>query len=126
MKQKYDDVKTVLVVCNNWHYAKISIRKWSGLRTVQYIMRQIKAGKRPAKLTQHIGGMCNATDKKYFILFNNGNRQEIPAPEIRQIILANESKWIAVGLTTLEGDKLAPTWVHGDCRPTGLSNITVF
>lgn len=125
-KNKYDDLKTVLVVCNNWHYAKTGIRRWSGLRTFNYIAGLIKRGKKPVRLSQHIGGMCNATDKKYYLLFNNGKRKEIPAPEIRQIILANEGKWMALGLTTLESDSIAPTWVHGDCRPTGLSKITVF
>jgi len=124
-KKKYDNVKTVLVVINNWHYAKSGIRRWSGLRTVPYIMRQLKTGKRPATLTQHIGGMCNATDKKYYIVFNDGKRKEIPASEIRSIILKNQSTWMAWGLTTLESGKYAPTWVHGDCRPTGRKTILI-
>ena len=55
----------------------------------------------------------------------DGKRKEIPASEIRSIILKNQSTWMAWGLTTLESGKYAPTWVHGDCRPTGRKTILI-
>lgn len=122
-KEKDDQVETVLVVINNWHYAKSAIRRWCGLRTVNYILARIKAGKKPARLTQHLGGMCNAYDAIYFIKYKNGKKVRLHADKVRAIILDNESKFMDAGLTTLESAQYAPTWVHHDLRPTGLDHI---
>jgi hypothetical protein len=110
----------VIVIINNWHYG--GQRKWSCHRTYQYIARQIKAGKKPATLTQHIGGQANAID---FKVKRKSNGKFIPAKDIRKVLMENESLMMSHGLTCLEGDKWAPTWVHADNRPTGLDHILI-
>lgn len=111
----------VVITVNNWHYG--GQRKWSCHRTYQYLNRQIKAGKSPATLSQHLGGQAHAIDFKAKIKSTGAN---IPAPEIRQRMLSQESLMMSHGLTTLEGDSIAPTWVHCDNRPTGKDTIFVF
>lgn len=45
------------------------------------------------------------------------------ADQIRETILNNQSEFLAQGLTCIEAG--TPTWVHVDCRWTGLSEILV-
>lgn len=108
----------ISVVINSWHYG--GNRKWSGHRTYKYINQMIKRGIKTATLSQHIGGMCNATDSKVFL-----NGKEIPAEEIRKFVLKNEDAYMNEGLTTIESGKWARTWNHMDCRPTALEHILI-
>jgi hypothetical protein len=41
--------------------------------------------------------------------------------ELRKIIIANENTFLGAGVTTVESD--TPTWLHVDCRYTGLNKI---
>jgi hypothetical protein len=45
--------------------------------------------------------------------------------EIRTDIITNKSLFMPLGLTTLEDAHFAPTWVHLDTRPTGMSDILI-
>ena len=110
----------VTVVINSWHYG--GNRKWSCLRTYQYIKDQIKKGIKTATLSQHIGGQANAIDFKAYI---KSSKKEIKSDTIRDLILKNEARFLKNGVTTIEGGRWAPTWVHCDCRPTGLDNILI-
>lgn len=49
----------------------------------------------------------------------------LSADRVREEILENEQQFIKAGLTTLEHSTFAPTWVHGDNRPTGLKSILI-
>jgi uncharacterized protein YcbK (DUF882 family) len=49
--------------------------------------------------------------------------QGFTAAEIREEILKNQLAFMAKGLTCIEAD--TPTWVHVDCRYTGLNDILV-
>jgi hypothetical protein len=47
---------------------------------------------------------------------------DISSPDIsleclRKELFFNQSRYIALGLTTLEDEKFTPTWIHLDCRP---------
>jgi hypothetical protein len=109
----------VLIIINNWHYG--GNRKWSCHRTYQYIKDQLSAGRKVATLSQHLGGQAHAID----FLVKKKSGGYIAAPEIRKVMLANQEKMLAAGLTTLEGDKWAKTWVHADNRPTDLDEILI-
>lgn len=47
------------------------------------------------------------------------------AAGIYQFIFDNEQELMDIGLTTVEDIASTPTWVHVDCRWTGLSNILI-
>lgn len=47
------------------------------------------------------------------------------AHKVRAEIKANETEFIEAGLTTIESGEYAPTWVHGDNRPTGLKKLLI-
>jgi len=49
----------------------------------------------------------------------------VSADKARQEILDNKNSFMDAGLTTLESGKFAPTWVHSDLRPTGLTDILI-
>ncbi len=53
------------------------------------------------------------------------NIKNMAPDEVRRIILANEQEFMRSGLTTLEDGQFAPTWIHSDIRPTGLSHILI-
>lgn len=110
----------VLIIINNWHYS--GGRKWSCHRTYQYIKDQVDAGKKPATLTQHFGGQANAID---FLVKIKSSGKYIAAPDVRKIMIENQDEMMKAGLTTLEGDKWAKTWVHADNRPTNLDEILI-
>lgn len=75
-----------------------------------------------SETTFHQGGLCSAVDKKYRF---KETREIIDPEEIRTIILEHEAEFMAKGLTTLESGNIAKTWVHSDCRNTGLDNILI-
>lgn len=49
----------------------------------------------------------------------------ITSNEIRADILKNKDLYMSRGLTTLEDEHFAPTWVHFDIRPTGSNEIFI-
>lgn len=49
-----------------------------------------------------------ATDSKY---------KNATADEVRAHIMANEAKYLEMGLRRLESAEYAPTWLHADCSP---------
>lgn len=49
----------------------------------------------------------------------------LTADEIRKEILKHETEFMNAGLTTIESGEYAPTWNHGDNRPTGLNKILI-
>lgn len=49
----------------------------------------------------------------------------LSADGVRQEIMDNEKEFMDAGLTTLESGAYAPTWVHSDCRDTGLDHIFI-
>lgn len=110
----------VVVTINSWHFG--GIRKWSCHRTYQYIKNQINAGRKPATLSQHIGGQSNAIDFQASI---KSSGEVIDPSEIRSKMIEQTALMMSHGLTTLEGSKWAPTWVHADNRPTGLNEILI-
>lgn len=88
------------VIINTWHVGKQY--KESGLR-----QSDTSTG---AKFSQHKFG--RAIDVKV---------SEMKSEDVRNIIRANWNEFKAVGLTTIEKD--TPTWVHMDCRYTGLETL---
>lgn len=75
-----------------------------------------------SELSFHKGGLCSAADVKCRLKESN---RWIPADDIRSIIFDHEKEFMAAGLTTLEAKEYAPTWVHMDCRLTGLDHILI-
>lgn len=118
LSEEYGEEVTITI--NNWLWN--GPRKWSCHRTYQYISRQIKSGKKPATLSQHIGGQAHAID---FIAKKKSSGEVISSDEIREKMIAQSDLMLSKGLTTLEGSKWAPTWVHADNRPTGLNEILI-
>ncbi|MBX2903087.1 MAG: hypothetical protein KF872_05965 [Chitinophagales bacterium] len=49
----------------------------------------------------------------------------IHANEVREWIMQHKERYMQLGLTTLEHQDFAPTWVHLDCRWTGLNDILI-
>lgn len=66
------------------------------------------------KLSQH--RMGRASDKK---------SPKISAKEMYDEILANEQAFLMAGLTCMENIEFTPTWLHTDCRWTGLNKILI-
>jgi hypothetical protein len=104
-KNQLDNVKTVLIVVNTWHYIKGG-HQYRGFRPPAYT--------KGAKLSQHRFG--KGFDCDIIIVFEDGTRQEVNYSEIHDIINEYEEMFIEAGLTTLESVKDAPTWLHSDCR----------
>lgn len=67
---------------------------------------------------------CNAFDCDIFII-KGQEKKEADYKEIQAIIKANEKTFMAAGLTTIESVEFAPTWLHSDCRNTGLDTILI-
>lgn len=88
------------VIINTWHVGKQY--KESGLR--------LPTTSTGAKFSQHKFG--RAIDVKV---------SGINAEEVRNIIRTNWKEFKEAGLTTIEKD--TPTWVHMDCRFTGLDSL---
>lgn len=49
----------------------------------------------------------------------------LSANDVRREIMDNEKEFMNAGLTTLEDEKYAPTWVHSDIRPTDLNKVLI-
>lgn len=125
-KSKDLTIEKVVVVCNDYH-SKILGGKFSnrGLRTVKYINDQIAKGVKTAMLSQHVGGSTNAEDINVIIFYKGGRTRVVSSDEIWDIIVANASKFMAAGLTTLENKTMTKGWTHLDCRFTGLSELYI-
>lgn len=95
------------ITVNNWSYYKGG----EGYTLRGYRPPDTKTG---AKYSQHkLGNACDFTVSG------------MTADEVREEILKNEKKFMEAGLTTLESGKIAKTWIHSDCRNTGLDNILI-
>ena len=73
-------------------------------------------------LSFHRGGLCTAFDCEIRI---KSTGKEIDPDEIRTVIIDHEKEFMEHGLTTLEGGKYAPGWIHSDHRNTGLDKILI-
>lgn len=92
------------VIINNWYAG--GVRQFSGYRPIS-----CKTG---GNDSQHRHG--RAAD-----VLVAGHT----ADAVRDHILAQKEKYIALGLTTLEHKAFAPTWVHFDVRFTGMNEILI-
>lgn len=90
------------ITINDWH--KGGNRNQAGLR---YWNTSIGAS-----MSQHKFG--RAIDMKWLI-------EPMDMDEIRQDIKDWESEFLECGLTTIE--EITDSWIHGDCRHTGLNHI---
>ena len=101
----------VFIVINDYH--------WGGQRDESgYRDPNTKTG---AKWSQHKEG--RALDSKYYYREKNGSKIWIPANEIRLLMLQDQEFFMKHGITRLESDQYAPTWVHRDCAYTGMNHI---
>lgn len=116
-------IERVSVIINDWSWG--GKFQWRGLRTYEYLKEKEKKGEKCAKLTQHLGGSCNAIDFNVLVKFKDGTKKYIDCNIIRTIILDNEKKFMEVGLTRLESGKIATSWVHADFAFTGLNHIHI-
>ena len=110
----------IIIEINTWAWG--GNRKWSCHRTYQYIKDMINKGVKTATLSQHIGGQAHAID---FLAKKKSNGEYIPSSDIREQMILETTLMISKGLTTLEGDKYARTWVHADNRYTGSDEILI-
>lgn len=90
------------ITINNWAHG--GQYKLSGLRPLNTTIG--------AKMSQHKFG--RAIDVKV---------KDLTPPEIVQFIKDNESKYMGIGLTTIEKTAFTPTWTHLDCRLTGKTDL---
>lgn len=92
------------VTINNWRAG--GDRKYSGFRP-----KDCTVG---ADNSQH--RLANASDTLI---------KGYTADEVREHILKNKQRYMALGLSRLEDAKYAPTWCHLDCAWTGLDEILI-
>ena len=101
------------MIINNWHTG--GRFNYRGFRDDFYYYNPNGTVKKTSgHLSQHRFG--NAIDF---------NIVGIDCDDIRSEIIANSGKFMALKLTTLEHQDYAPTWVHADCRYTGLDKIKI-
>ena len=100
---------------------KIIINNWDNGGNFKY------SGFRPPNIDVEIGGatfsqhkLGNAADVKCYIK----NRQ-IPVNQILDLVLSNKTKFMNLGLTTIEDIKFTKTWLHMDCRWTGKDDLLI-
>jgi len=122
LKLKDKNIKTVLVVCNMWHYRKNGLQN-RGYRTWEWVADKVKKGQRVAKLGMHMLGL--AADVEVIIVYKDGRRKELDPDIVRKMILADQKNFMALGLTVLESGKYATGWTHFDVRRTGLDHIKI-
>lgn len=101
LSQKYAG-KKVIVKINDWHTG--GQYKYSGYRPPN-IDDEIKG----AFLSQHKLG--KAMDIKVFV-----NDVKLSSKEVYDFIMANKTKFISLGLTTMEDVNYTKSWNHLDCR----------
>ena len=95
-------------------FGPITINNWkSGGQYKESGLRMPNTGT-GASFSQHKFG--KAADLK----FKNHTVQDV-----YKAILANEAKWVAKGLTTLENITATPSWLHIDVRNTGSDKILI-
>lgn len=98
-----DQVKNVLIRVNNWHTG--GPHQWRCLRTPQCT--------EGAANSQH--RYMNGFDCDIIIVREDATI-EADYREIHQVIQANETEFMANGVTTVEDVSIAATWLHTDCR----------
>lgn len=98
----------------DWFEVPITINDWqSGGRFSERGYR-VPNSKTGAVYSQHkLGSAFDCTVKG------------MTANEVRKEILDHEFAFMMAGLTTLEHEDYAPTWVHSDVRNTGLDYILI-
>ena len=103
--QALRDISGRPIVINNWHTSSPGNKyNESGYRKPD-----TKTG---AKYSQHKFG--RAADVKV---------SGMNPKDVVNLILKNEMYFVNLGLTTIENVEHTPTWVHLDCRWTGLDKI---
>lgn len=122
-KKNIPGVVKVTILINNWHTG--GTFQWRGLRTVNYILEQIKKGVKTAMLSQHVGGSTNASDINVVLHYANGKTEIMASDKVYDIIIANQKAFIEAGLTTLENKAMTQGWTHMDCRYTGLNELFI-
>lgn len=105
-KKKYGNDKVVNVLIQVNTYMMGGDKQWRGLRTAQ-----CTEGK---EFSQH--RFMNAFDCEIIIVFADGTRLEADYKEIHEVIKANETEFMANGVTCVEDVKIATGWLHTDCR----------
>lgn len=99
-----DKVTNVLIQVNTWLTG--GPQQWRGLRTAKCT--------EGADNSQH--RYMNAFDCEIIIVMADGSRVEADYKEIHQVIKANETEFMANGVTCVEDVKIASGWLHTDCR----------
>lgn len=94
--------------------ASMTINGKIGSKTFNYRGFRPPTYKGGGKLSQHRFGRA--------IDFNI---KGITPNDIRKEILSNSKEFMSMGLTVLEHEKYAPTWVHADIRTTNKSEIFI-
>lgn len=117
------EVKTVVVVINNWHYSTGRKFRWRGYRPpIAYLVDRILM-KKPKSESLHRQGI--AFDCHFIIKYKDGTQRVPGMAEIHKIIKDFWPHFKAKGLTTIESLKWAKTWLHSDMRTTGLDELLV-
>lgn len=105
-KKKFgnDKVKEVLIVINNWHTGG----------TKQFSAIRLKECAEYKELSQHT--ICNGFDCEIVVVFADGKKQEADYKEVHEVIHANETEFIANGVSAIEDVSIASSWLHTDFR----------
>lgn len=99
-----DKVANVLIQVNTWMLG--GQQEWRGLRTEKCTQG--------ATNSQH--RFMNAFDCEIIIVMADGSKVEADYKEVHQVIKANETEFMANGVTCVEDVKIATGWLHTDCR----------
>lgn len=99
-----DKVSSVLIQVNTWHTG--GDKQWRGLRTAKCT----EGGEN----SQH--RYKDGFDCDIIIVMSDGKKVEADYNEVHKVIKANETEFMANGVTTVEDVIFAPTWLHTDCR----------
>lgn len=117
------EVKTVVVVINNWHYSSGRKFNWRGYRPpIAYYLDKILMRK-PKSESLHRQGI--AFDCHFIIKYTDGTQRVPSMEEIHKIIKQYWRYFKAAGLTTIESIRWAKTWLHSDMRDTGMEELLI-
>ena len=112
----------VRVVVNNYHYTATGhVYKYSGYRPQTAYQNDPILKKNPRSESLHRQGV--AVDVKCYIKQSAGKWHKLDTKAIHGLIKKHIKTFMGVGLTTIEKAEKTPTWVHLDCRDTGLTNL---
>jgi len=89
------------VILNTWSYKKAGPGYYVG------------RGTRPSFYRPEGGGTLS---QHYFANALDASTKLYSPREIFEAIMANEARFKAIGLTTIEDIDSTPGWIHGDCR----------